>query len=261
MNRKFSSAIALTLLFLGISSVGFASGGSFHLDKVKNDLRDKASLQRGAQIYMNYCLGCHSLQYTRYIQLGQYIGIVDEDGVVLDKLIQNNLNFVSSKVTDNVVNSMPSTDAEKWFGVAPPDLTLVTRARGKNWVYSYLKGFYVDDKRPWGVNNAVFPDVGMPHVLLPLQGKQEAVFKTVYAEGEGKKVASKVIDKLVLTEQGEMDESQYDQTITDLVNFLEFIGEPAKEKRTRLGVFVVLFLIVLTAFLYALKREFWKDVH
>lgn len=262
MKRKILSAFASAILCLGITSAASAAGGAaYHIDKVQNNLGDKASLQRGAQLYMNYCHSCHSLQYTRYHQVGAYIGAVDREGNVYDKLIQSNLNFVSDKVTDQVVNAIDPNDAAKWFGVAPPDLTLVARSRGKDWVYSYLKAFYVDETRPWGVNNAVFPDVGMPHVLLPLQGKQVAVYKTSMAGSGDQQVETKVIDRLEITQPGEMDEAQYDQAITDLVNFLEYVGEPAKEKRTRIGVFVILFLIILTAFLYALKREYWKEVH
>lgn len=233
----------------------FASETNYPLQTVQNNLRDKASLQRGAQLYMNYCVGCHSLQFTRYSQLGEYLKIQDEEGNVLEKLIQKSLNFVTEKTTDNIVTSMPKQNAQQWFGVAPPDLSLVSRSRGKNWVYNYLKAFYVDESRPWGVNNAVFPDVGMPHVLLPLQGKQQAKFQKVHDQEKP------IIQSLVLSEPGELDKKGYDKAITDLVNFLEYIGEPVKEKRTRIGVFVLLFLIVLTVFLYALKREYWKEVH
>ena len=252
--------LCLSIVLFGISPAK-ASEHAYPLESVKNNLRDKASLQRGAQVYMNHCLGCHSLEYTRYIQLGEYLGIQGEDGKVLEKLVQDNLNFVTDKVTDKVINSMHTKDAAKWFGTPPPDLTLVTRVRGKDWVYTYLKSFYVDETRPWGVNNAVFPDVAMPHVLLDLQGQQEGVFKTVYVTEEGQRIGKPVLEGLKVSTQGELDPKAYDATMTDLVNFLEFIGEPVKEKRTRLGVFVVLFLVVLTVFLYALKREFWKDVH
>lgn len=261
--KRIIKPFAFLFLMFGFAASVFAAGDSgFALSKAHNNLKDKASLQRGAQLYMNYCMGCHSLEYSRYIQLGEYLGIKDEEGQVNEKLIQNNLNFVTNKVTDKMTNSMPKEDAEKWFGVAPPDLTLVTRTRGKDWLYSYLKAFYVDESRPWGVNNAVFPDVGMPHILLPLQGKQNATMKTVYLkDDQGNQVEMQVIDKLELTQKGELDEKGYDQALTDLVNFLEYIGEPVKEKRMRIGVFVLLFLIILSAFLYALKREFWKDVH
>lgn len=229
--------IGLPLFFS--ATLAMASAEGIPLEKVHNNLKDPASLQRGAQLYMNYCQGCHSLQYTRYSQLRDYLGIklkdeqdrfdTPESIALSNKLIKDNFNFVSDKVTDPILSSMPKKDAEKWFGVAPPDLSLVTRVRGPDWVYTYLKSFYKDDSRPWGVNNKVFPNVGMPHVLLPLET--------------------------------ELTPKQYDKAVTDIVNFLEYIGEPIKLKRQNMGVFVLLFLSILTIFLYLLKREYWKDVH
>lgn len=225
-------------LFLSATLV-FANSEGIALKTAPNNLKDSASLQRGAQLYINYCQGCHSLQYTRYSQLQDYLGIKLKDeqdrfgtpeSIALgNKLIKENFNFVSDKVSDPILSSMPKKEAEKWFGVAPPDLSLVTRVRGSDWVYTYLKSFYKDDSRPWGVNNHVFPNVGMPHVLWPLET--------------------------------ELTPKQYDQSVTDLVNFLEYIGEPIKLKRQHMGVFVLLFLSILTIFLYLLKREYWKDVH
>ncbi len=252
--------LTIGLLFASMGS--WAAGGpAVPLEHVNNNLRDKASLQRGAQIYMNKCQACHSLQYTRYNQVGEYIGALDEEGNVLEDIIQANLNFVTDKVTDKIHNSMPAEDGAKWFGVNPPDLTLVTRTRGKHWVYSYLKAFYVDESRPWGVNNTVFPDVGMPHVLLDMQGYQEPILKTVMVQDGDKQIEKQEVTGLKLVKAGQLNAEQYDRAMTDLVNFLEYVGEPAKEKRTRMGVFVILFLVILTSFLYALKREFWKDVH
>lgn len=249
------------ILCLMSAGVWAASGHEVPLQKPNNNLSNKASLMRGAQLYFNYCVGCHSLKYSRYEQIGEYIGAVDEEGNLLKNIVQSNLNFVSDKVTDPVLSSIPKKDAESWFGVNPPDLTLVSRTRGTSWLYTYLKSFYVDESRPWGVNNAVFKDVGMPHVLVKLQGRQKPVYETVKVSEQGKVVEQKVLHDVQLVEPGEMDAETYDQAITDLVNFLEYVGEPVKEKRQRLGVYVLLFLIVLTAFLYALKREYWKDVH
>ena len=262
MRSKSFFGIILGVL-LSVTSLGAwsASGSGYPLQKPNNDLSNKASLMRGAQLYFNYCAGCHSLKYSRYEQIGEYIGAVDEEGALLKNIVQNNLNFVSDKVVDPVLSSMPETDAVSWFGVNPPDLTLVSRTRGTSWLYTYLKSFYVDESRPFGVNNAVFQDVGMPHVLVNLQGRQKPVYQTLKVSEQGKVVEKKVLHDVKLVEPGEMDAQAYDQAITDLVNFLEYVGEPVKEKRQRLGVYVLLFLIVLTAFLYALKREFWKDVH
>lgn len=230
--------LGLCIFLLKIVFV-FANPSEVPLKEVHNDLGDMASLQRGAQLYVNYCQGCHSLQYVRYSQLRDYLGIkLKDDQDRLDtpesinlshKLINENLNFVSDKVTDPILSAMPKKEAEKWFGVAPPDLSLVARVRGPNWIYTYLKSFYKDDKRPWGVNNTLFPNVAMPHVLWALER--------------------------------ELSPKQYDRVVTDLVNFLEYIGEPIKLKRQHMGVFVLLFLSILTIFLYLLKREYWKDVH
>lgn len=250
---KIILVIAISLLTSLTSTIIVASEGGENLvlQKAHNNLKDSASLQRGANLYINYCQGCHSLQYTRYSQLRDYLGIklkdeqdhfgTPESIALSNKLIKENLNFVTDKVTDPMISAMPKKDAEKWFGVAPPDLSLVTRVRGKDWVYTYLKSFYKDETRPWGVNNVLFPNVGMPHVLLPLEGIKNK--------------------QLQLQTKGEMNLQQYDKAVTDLVNFLEFIGEPVKLKRQHMGVFVLLFLSILTIFLYLLKREYWKDVH
>jgi len=251
--RKRLFFVAIAFLSFLTSTIIVASEGQekIALQKVHNNLKNAASLQRGAALYVNYCQGCHSLQYTRYSQLRDYLGIklkdeedrfnTPESIALSNKLIKENLNFVTDKVTDPMINAMPKKDAEKWFGVAPPDLSLVTRLRGKDWVYTYLKSFYKDETRPWGVNNALFPNVSMPHVLVSLEG-----FKNKDLKQETK---------------GELSPQTYDKAITDLVNFLEMVGEPTKLQRQHMGVFVILFLLILTIFLYLLKREYWKDVH
>jgi ubiquinol-cytochrome c reductase cytochrome c1 subunit len=250
-------------VIFAITAMGlaFASEG-VHLEKVKNNLCDNASLQRGASLYMNYCAGCHSLQYVRYKNMAIDIGIVDKKGNVLEKLVNDNLNFTSDKITDPILVATPKAEATKWFGVAPPDLSLVTRYRGKDWLYSYLKSFYADPKRPWGVNNLVYPDVGMPHILLGLQGMQEPVYITqTMKDDEGKPFEKQVISHLELKKPGTLTKEEYDKAVTDLVNFLDYVGEPHKLERQRLGVWVLLFLVVFTLFAYLLKREYWKDVH
>lgn len=240
----------------------FASGGRAGLQQVHNDLHDKASLQRGVKLYVNYCQGCHALELMRYKSMAQDLGMNNQDGQVLEALVQKNLNFVSDKITDPMKTAMPKKMAEGWFGVPPPDLTLAARVRGPNWIYSYLKGFYKDESRPWGVNNIVFPDVAMPHVLLELQGTQLPQYEMVRFEGEsGELLEQKAIKHLTLETSGSMTEAEYDQAVTDLVNFLEYAGEPHKLERKRLGVWVILFLIIFTLFAYLLKREYWKDVH
>lgn len=261
---KVLTAILMGGLFWGASNSAWAAGGSYELPlkKVHNDLNDKASLQRGAGIYMNYCAGCHSLIQTRYRQVAQDIGIVDREGEVLEKLVQTHLNFTSDKVTDPIKVAMPAEQAEGWFGVVPPDLSLVTRSRGKHWLYSYLHGFYLDESRPWGVNNVYFPNVGMPHVLAPLQGVQTAVHKTNVLPKQGDLTPEKeVINAVVLNQPGELSPEEYDQVVTDLVNFLDYVGEPHQLLRKKIGVWVILFLVIFTSFAYLLKREYWKDVH
>ena len=247
----------LIALCLFVPALGVAAGASVALEKAHNDITDKASLQRGAQIYMNYCAGCHSLQYERYKGLGAGIGIVDIDsGAPLERVIQQNLNFVTDKVGDPILSAIPKADSEVWFGVAPPDLSLVTRSRGSDWLYTYMKSFYVDPSRPLGVNNVIFADVAMPHVLAGLQGAQKPVYRTITTQDGD----HKILDRLELSEQGNLSPQGYDALVTDLVNFLEYVGEPYKTKRIDLGVYVMLFLIVFTLFAYLLKREYWKDV-
>ncbi|HRE30835.1 MAG TPA: cytochrome c1, partial [Candidatus Berkiella sp.] len=188
--------------------------------------------------------------------------IVDKKGNVLEKLVQANLNFTSDKINDPILVATPKKEAQEWFGVAPPDLSLVARSRGKDWLYTYLRSFYEDPKKPWGVNNVVFPDVGMPNILQGLQGTQTAVFKTItLMDDKGQPFEQKVIERLELAKPGSMNEKEFNQAVTDLVNFLEYVGEPHKLQRERLGGWVLLFLVVFTLFAYLLKREYWKDIH
>jgi ubiquinol-cytochrome c reductase cytochrome c1 subunit len=172
------------------------------------------------------------------------------------------MNFLNDKVNSTIGVSMPKVDAQKWFGVAPPDLSLVARSRGNDWLYTYLRSFYLDSKRPWGVNNTVFPDVGMPHVLINLQGEQAPVYRTEKITDDNGQVTEKqVISHLELKKPGSMNPAEFDQAMTDLVNFLDYVGEPHKLERKRLGVWVMLFLVIFTLFAYLLKREYWKDIH
>lgn len=249
------------LLTAIVADLSFASEG-MHLDKVHTQLCDQGSLQRGAKLYVNYCSGCHSLEYVRFKDMARGIGIVDKEGVVLDPLVNKNLNFISDNIYQPFKVALPKKDGQKWFGVAPPDLTLVTRTRGKDWLYTYLRSFYTDPKRPWGVNNALFPDVAMPNILQSLQGTQEAVMKTeVLKDENGNSYEKQTIAHLHLKTQGTLTPQEFDATIADLVNFLDYVGEPHKLERKKLGVWVLLFLVVFTLFAYLLKREFWKDVH
>lgn len=227
-----------------------ASGGGFPLDKAEYDLSDKASLQRGAATFMNYCAGCHSTQYQRYNRVAADIGIPDD-------LMKENLVFTGAKIGDLMKSAMSEKDAARWFGAPPPDLTLVARVRGADWIYTYLRSFYVDETRPFGVNNAVFPSVGMPHVLEPLQGTPRAEFKTHTLDG----VEMQQVVSIKSDGNGEMNNEEYDQTVLDLVNFLVYSAEPVQQERERMGFWVLGFIAVFFIFTVLLKKEFWRDVH
>lgn len=216
------------------------------LQKSPNQVCDQASLQRGAKLYVNYCQSCHTMRYVRFKTMAKDIGMVNEKGEVLEDIVKTNLNFISESIHDSITNGMLPSDGQKWFGVPPPDLTLETRVRGTDWVYTYLKSFYIDPSRPWGVNNTVFPSVAMPHVLLELQGEQVLDPKT---------------HQLTLVKPGTQSVQEYDQTVTDLVNFLDYSAEPIKLKRQKIGIGVMIFLVIFLVFAYLLKREYWKDVH
>jgi ubiquinol-cytochrome c reductase cytochrome c1 subunit len=262
-NQNWISGV-LCAIAIVVGSVSYAVQASEEvtLKTVNNDLCDKASLQRGAQLYMNFCAGCHSLQFMRFKEMAKDLGIKDENGLVLEQLVNDNLNFISDKINQPILTAAPRKDQEKWFGVAPPDLSLVTRSRGKNWVYTYLLSFYADPKRPWGVNNVIFPDVAMPNVLQGLQGTQEAVFTTVTLMDEQNNPYDKqIIHELKAQSAGTLSDKAFNQAIVDLVNFLDYVGEPHKLERERIGVWVLLFLVIFTLFAYLLKREYWKDVH
>ncbi|HBG95792.1 MAG TPA: cytochrome c1 [Chromatiaceae bacterium] len=232
-------------------AVSAAGGHGPELEDANIDLRDKASLQRGAKYFTNYCFGCHSLQYMRYNRMADDLGIPEEQ-------LRENLIFGDAKPGDLMTNAIRPEDGNKWFGTAIPDLTLVTRWRSPDWVYSYLKSYYIDDSRPYGVNNLVFPKVGMPHPLIHLQGIQTPV----YADGHSSEAgAAEHIVGLELTEPGQLSTEEYDAMVRDLTNFLTYVGEPYKLERRSLGIYVLLFLGVLFILAYYLKKEYWKDVH
>ncbi|MEM9101127.1 MAG: cytochrome c1 [Pseudomonadota bacterium] len=230
----------LTLLLLP-SAVFAAGGGSyFPADPANIDLKNPVSLQRGVGLYMNYCFGCHSMEYQRYER------VANDLHIPLD-IAKENFLPPSAKIGDLMTISMDSKDAATWFGAQPPDLTLVARVRGEDWLYNYLRAFYIDEKRPYGVNNTVFKDVGMPHVLAPLQGLQE--------------LTDDESDPLKLAVKGQLSPKEYDEAIRDLVNFLAYSGEPIRVKRESLGLKVLLFILGFFALAYFLKKEYWKDVH
>jgi ubiquinol-cytochrome c reductase cytochrome c1 subunit len=229
----------------------FATGGpGVHLDQANIDPTNKQSLQRGARTFVNYCLSCHSASLMRYEHMGNDLGI-DE------KLVSENLIFTGGKVGDLMTVATAPADSKVWFGTVPPDLTVIARARGVDWLYTYLRSFYRDESRHIGTNNLVFPDVGMPNVLWELQGVQEPVITTI-KEHDGTEV--KVVE-LDLVEPGILTPVEFDRTVRDLVNFLDYLGEPAKHERRALGTKVILFLLMFLVLAYLLKREFWKDIH
>ncbi|MEW4981860.1 MAG: cytochrome c1 [Cycloclasticus sp.] len=244
--RKLS--IVLLVLF---SSQLYAAGGHIELQSATIDLNNKASLQRGAKYFVNYCLSCHSAKQLRYSRMAKDLEISPE-------LVELNLMFTGDKIFDGMTISMRPEDAEKWFGVNPPDLSLIARSRGPDWLYTYLKSFYIDEERPFGVDNALFPKVGMPHVLADLQGLQKAVYIDVENE-DG--TVKKVMDRLEIEKPGRMNEREYDKAMNDLVNFMTYMGEPAKLERQRLGWKVLAFILVMMGVFYLLKKEYWKDIH
>jgi ubiquinol-cytochrome c reductase cytochrome c1 subunit len=234
--------IITIFLFLALS-FGVCASEDIKLQEADVDLTDNESLQRGAKHFVTYCLGCHSIKHIRYLRIAIDFGVDNK------KVLQE-----GAGIYDKLYTAMNAHDAEKWFGIQPPDLSLIARSRSPDWLYSYLKGFYIDPaKPPLGVNNVVFKDVGMPNVFWQLQGQQEAVFKTV--DGQ------KVIDRLVLREPGKLSEQEFDRLANDLVNFLVYVGEPVKLERERMGKYVLFFLFMFLAVAYLLKKEYWKDVH
>ncbi len=239
------------LLFVLPGLVFAAGGGDVHLDSANIDPGNKNSLQRGARTFVNYCLSCHSAAYQRYSRLGTDLGISEQD-------IIENLMFTGERIGDHMKVAVTKVDAKNWFGAAPPDLTLVARVRGVDWLYTYMRTFYLDDSRPFGVNNRVFDKVGMPHVLWELQGWQKPVYKTEI-DHDGSE--HQKIESLEIVEPGSQSAVEYDRTVRDLVNFLDYMGEPIKQQRQALGIKVILFLLLFLVLAYLLKKEYWKDVH
>jgi ubiquinol-cytochrome c reductase cytochrome c1 subunit len=239
-----------------------AASESVKLDRLPADVNphDMASLQRGAQVYVNYCLGCHSAAYMRYNRL-QDLGLTEQQ-------IKDNLIFTGAKVGELMKIAMDPRESREWFGTPPPDLTVIARSRssgdgsGADWLYSYLRGFYRDPSRPTGWNNTVYPNVAMPHVLWQLQGEQVLATEVqLIPRGSKGEVEKREVRKLVLKKPGSMKPAEYDRRMGDLVNFLVYVGEPSRQSRVELGIYVLIFLGVLLVFAYLLKKEFWKDVH
>ncbi len=239
-----------TAIALFSAGNALAEEGDMALLPSGTDIKSMESLQRGARNFMNYCSGCHSLKYLRYNRLAADLKIPESE-------LTANLMFTTDKAVDPINSAMPK-DAEAWFGKQPPDLSLMARERGTDYLYSFLKGFYADKTRPWGVNNLYLPGAAMPHVLQTLQGLQKPVFKNEPDERGSARMVLVGVDAMT---PGALKPEEYDQFVRDIANFLDYVGEPVKEKRQSMGVFVTLFLLVFFVFAYLLKKEYWKDVH
>ncbi len=280
MNRTVAALVAVALL-AGLPAL--AADAAVELEPMKPNLEDLPSLQRGMALYMNYCIGCHSLKYQRYQRTAEDLGIPRQ-------VVEDNLIFTGQAIGSLMRTSMPLESAKNWFGAPPPDLTLVDRVRGTAWIYNMLKNFYVDPKRPFGVNNRVFPNIGMPHVLIDLQGvprlDETKGYKPIdlLRDDVLKEDSYKLVpvgeaggDKLFIVDgnaramntgyikidpgTGSMSAEQFDQAAYDIANFLHYVGEPGRAKRKQIGIWVLAFLAGLFALATLLNREYWKDVH
>jgi ubiquinol-cytochrome c reductase cytochrome c1 subunit len=228
---------------------GEGEGVDWQAWRAGNEVGDTASLQRGAANFVNYCLGCHSLKYMRYSRMATDLEITTPQLVA--NLVPN-----GAKPTDYIVSSFPAAEAEAWFGKVPPDLSLITRSRGKDYVYRFLKGFYVDHAKPTGSNNLALDGAAMPAVLSDLEGVKSAVFAKGEAGEEGKR-----LERFEVVSPGRLSPAQYDGFVRDTVNFLDYAGDPSQVRRRDIGIWGVLFLLVFTGFAWFLKKEYWKDVH
>jgi ubiquinol-cytochrome c reductase cytochrome c1 subunit len=256
MPTKLTNVFGVFALLIGASVVHASEGGHAGWERqADNQVTNIASLQRGARNFMAYCSGCHSLRFMRYSRLAADLKIPDE-------LRDQNLVKPGAKFTDYIKSSMPVADAAEWFGKAPPDLSLVARSRGSDWVFNFLTTFYADPaNRQTGVNNLALPGTAMPHVLSNLQGVKNATWTDEEHKGaDGNAMTSKVFAKFEPGIAGSMTDEQYDGFVRDTVNFLDYVGDPTQVERQGLGIWVVLFLLMFTGIAYMLKKEYWKDV-
>src|SRR5690606_21995613 len=249
MTKTFQARVAAVLggLLLSFSALAAAPAGG--IMQSGTDLSDKASLQRGAKMFMNYCSGCHSLQHLRFSPMAEDLGLSEEE-------VMENLNFTGAPFGEHIVSSMPADQAAEWFGVAPPDLSLTVRTKlgGPDWVYTFLMSFYQDESSALGWNNTWFPDVSMPNVLWDLQGPQRPVLGEADGSGEA------TIERLEIAQPGSMTQEEFQGVARDITAFLQYASEPAALKRHGIGVWVLLFLVFFTFLTWLLKQEFWRDV-
>lgn len=248
MNRLFVALLLAPLAAMLVASKALAAEEGYRLDHAPIDPHDLVSLQAGARTFANYCLSCHSAKYMRYNRL--------EELELTPQQIQDNLMFASDKIGKTMTVAMTEAEGKNWFGVAPPDLSVIARYRGADWLYTYLRTFYRDPKTTTGWNNAVFPNVAMPHVLWTLQGQR--ALDVVKSEEDGHETVSYEWKQLT---PGKETPLQYDTTVRDLVNYLVYVSEPAAVERKRIGIVVLFVLGILFIFAYWLKKEYWKDVH
>ena len=255
-NQLRSSLRSLLAAVLLAPALSFGAGDHVQLDRAPVNLNDNASLQRGARLFVNYCLNCHSASYMRYNRLKD-LGLNDKE--ILDNMVAP---FTDGKVGDLMKNTMDPKESKVWFGAAPPDLTVIARSRasgdgsGADWLYTYLRTFYRDASRPTGWNNTTYANVGMPHALWELQGEQE--MKPAQVRDDG---FMATVEKPVLVKPGKLSALDYDRAVGDLVNYMVYMGEPAAKSRKTIGLIVLAFLSGLIFLVYALKKNFWKDVH
>ena len=244
-------ALLIGACLVAAPGLTMGAGGNQFIQHVQIDVGNEASLQRGAKYFVNHCLGCHSAKYVRYNRLGEDLGLTETQVI-------ENLMFTGERPHDTMANAMPPADAATWFGQAPPDLSLTARSRGPDWIYSFLKSFYLDPAKPTGVNNLVLQGASMPHVLWRQQGFQQARF---VEEADAAGNAHEVFEGFELETPGTLSPEEYDLMVRDLTAFLSYVAEPVQLERRSLGIKVILFLVVLLLFAILLKKEIWKDVH
>jgi ubiquinol-cytochrome c reductase cytochrome c1 subunit len=238
--------LALGLL-MGSTQV-LASEGGAELPSAGVNLRDQASLQRGARLFFNYCVGCHSLKYQRYSRIAEDLGLTEKE-------VMDNLNFTGAKFGEQIQVAMTAEHGTQWFGKMPPDLSVISRVRTSDWIFTYLTSFYQDESRPLGWNNTLFANASMPNPLWEMQGLQRPVYgKKDPGTGEAP------VERLEIAQPGTQNKVEFDQTVRDITTFLEYAGEPAALKRQSLGVWVILFLAFFTFLAFLLKKEYWRDV-
>ena len=248
LESKILRACVATVAIL-VAGHGFAAGGGAELESADIEPGNIASLQRGARNFMNYCSGCHSAQYVRFNTIGKALELSEEELI-------DNLMFNAEKTFETIRAAMPAEDAARWYGTAPPDMSLMARAKGSDYIFNFLRSFYLDPTSPTGVDNTVLPGTSMPHVLWELQGYQKAVFEE-HVDGD---VTTLVFEHFEPVTAGSLDAEDYDAFVRDTVNFLAYIAEPIRSDRRKIGTWVIMYLIVFFVIAVMLKKQIWKDV-